>query len=274
VRLIRDVQQVFGNRRGELHRLEQAGSRRCEDRKAVGRGIHRGEVIANRVRILLQTGTFRSLYGVGGNPRRQRISDERIEAMVSLLIGLQIEIEADDRIRTWFECGEPVELCRKLFGGDHAIGPAIRMPGPLCNARLQAHGDGTAVAPTTSGGKMAEPKSIPSSLDLNRDATAARTGREQLEHEREEHTESSPAVTAGDVDADWQSASFTGDEAPGGDNPTPDQSVTDDIGRAVGLQYQDAEELRAVDKIDERDRRRWELDPASSDDYQERERER
>jgi hypothetical protein len=121
---------------------------------------------------------------------------------------------------------------------------------------------------------MAEPKSIPSSLDLNRDATAAQTGRQQLERHSGEQTDSSPAVAGGDVDADWQSASLTGDEAPGGDNPTPDQSVTDDIGRAVGLEYQDTEELRPADKIVERDRHRWELDAASSEDYEERQRER
>jgi hypothetical protein len=121
---------------------------------------------------------------------------------------------------------------------------------------------------------MAEPKSIPSSLNLDDDATAAQTGREQLKRRKDEHTESSPAIAGGDVDADWQSAALTGDEAPGGDNPTPDQSVTDDIGRAVGLEYQDTEELRGADKVAARDRHRWELDPASSEDYQEREREK
>ena len=32
-----------------------------------------------------------------------------------------------------------------------------------------------------------------------------------------------PALTGGDVDVDWENAYFSGDEAPGGDNPTPDQ---------------------------------------------------
>jgi hypothetical protein len=117
---------------------------------------------------------------------------------------------------------------------------------------------------------VADPKSVPSSLDLDRGASAARTGRRQLRDTLDEHTEATPSITGGDVDADWQSASFTGDEAPGGDNPTPDQSITDEIGRAVGLDYQDNEELRAVDKVAERDERRWELDPASSEDYPER----
>ena len=40
-----------------------------------------------------------------------------------------------------------------------------------------------------------------------------------------------------------------GDEAPGGDNPTPDQDIVDDIGKAVGVQYEDNEELKAADKI-------------------------
>lgn len=110
----------------------------------------------------------------------------------------------------------------------------------------------------------------PSSLDLDRSASAVRTGRRELRERYAEHTETSPALTAGDVDADWESAYSVGDEAPGGDNPTPDQDIVDDIGRAVGNEYQDTEELKGADKIVKRDRHRWELDPASSEDYDER----
>ena len=78
-------------------------------------------------------------------------------------------------------------------------------------------------------------------------------------------------MTAGDVDADWESAEAIGDEAPGGDNPTPDQDVVDEIGKALGVEYDDDEELQGGDEIIERDRNRWELDPASSDDYDDRE---
>ena len=42
-----------------------------------------------------------------------------------------------------------------------------------------------------------------------------------------------PAITGGDVDADVENAYFSGDEAPGGDNPTPDQDIVDDIGKAL-----------------------------------------
>ena len=107
----------------------------------------------------------------------------------------------------------------------------------------------------------------PSSLNMDRHGSAARTGRAALRHAKKEHTETSPAMTAGDVDADWEDAYAVGDEAPGGDNPTPDQDVVDEIGAALGVTYQDDEELKAADKIIERDRHRWELDPASAEDY-------
>jgi Family of unknown function (DUF6335) len=110
----------------------------------------------------------------------------------------------------------------------------------------------------------------PSSLDFDRSASSARSGRRELREKYNEHTETGPALTGGDVDADWESAYSVGDEAPGGDNPTPDQDVVDEIGRAVGVEYQDNEELKGEAKISKRDRNRWELDPASSDDWDER----
>lgn len=110
----------------------------------------------------------------------------------------------------------------------------------------------------------------PSSLDMNRDASAARTGRAEMREARRDHNETSPVLTGGDVDANWEDAYAVGDEAPGGDNPTPDQDRVDDIGKALGVEYQDNEELRSSDKIAERDKKRWELDPASSEDYRDR----
>ena len=110
----------------------------------------------------------------------------------------------------------------------------------------------------------------PSSLDLDRSASAVRSGRREMKERIAEHTETSPAMTGGDVDADWESAYAVGDEAPGGDNPTPDQDIVDDIGHAIGVEYQDNEELKGEAKISKRDRNRWELDPASSDDWEDR----
>ena len=110
----------------------------------------------------------------------------------------------------------------------------------------------------------------PSSLNLDRSASSARTGRQELKERYDKHTETSPALTGGDIDADWESAYSVGDEAPGGDNPTPDQNNVDDIGLALGVEYEDNEELEGADKIQERDKHRWEDDPASSEDFDDR----
>ena len=110
----------------------------------------------------------------------------------------------------------------------------------------------------------------PSSLDMVRRGTAVRTGRAEVAQSLEEHRGMSPDITGGDVDVGVEDAYFNGDEAPGGDNPTPDQDIVDDIGKALGVEYADNEPLKGSDKVVERDKHRWELDPASSDDYQER----
>ncbi len=112
----------------------------------------------------------------------------------------------------------------------------------------------------------------PSTLNLDRHASAARTGHEQLARRRREHTAATPAISGGDVDADWEQAYFVGDEAATADNPTPDQSEVEGIGRAIGIDYEDNEELKSTAKVARRDRKRWELDPASSEDYPERNR--
>jgi hypothetical protein len=119
-------------------------------------------------------------------------------------------------------------------------------------------------------GKPSRSAPIPSSLDMKQGASAARSGRAEMEERFREHHETGPGMTAGDLDADWESAYSVGDEAPGGDNPTPGQTVVEDVGRALGVEYGDEEELKAADKIESRDRHRWELDPASSEDYPER----
>ena len=118
---------------------------------------------------------------------------------------------------------------------------------------------------------VADIHDMPSSLGEASMSSAARSGRSDMKHKLAQHTSSSPALTAGDVDADWASADSTGDEAPGGDNPTPDQDVVDEIGRALGVEYHDDEELQGGDEIAERDRHRWELDPSSKDEFDEKE---
>jgi len=106
-----------------------------------------------------------------------------------------------------------------------------------------------------------------SSLDVERFQAAAKSGRKALDRSLHEHSGMTPSITGGDLDADWENAYFSGDEAPGGDNLTPDQENVEELGEALGLSYDDNEELKGGDKVSERDKHRWELDPASADDY-------
>ena len=62
----------------------------------------------------------------------------------------------------------------------------------------------------------------------------------------------------------------SGEEAVGGSVATPDQDIVENLGRAAGVTYEDNEELNPVEKVKKRDRKRWELNPSSSEDYQER----
>jgi hypothetical protein len=100
--------------------------------------------------------------------------------------------------------------------------------------------------------------------------TATRRGREGAEDQgrtvgllREviDHHETGPAASAGDLDADWQRAQSSGEEAAGGSVSTPDQDRVDDIGHALGVEQPATAPLRPTEEIlEERDRRYWELE--------------
>ena len=93
-----------------------------------------------------------------------------------------------------------------------------------------------------------------------REATVLRSDRER-EAERAEaaYTSTSPELSGGDPDADWQRADSAGEEAVGGTVATPDQSVVDDLGDALGVHRAPDEPLRTSSEIlEQRDRHRWE----------------
>jgi len=91
---------------------------------------------------------------------------------------------------------------------------------------------------------------------------------------RQDTKEPAQAVlTGGDIDAAWDQAStLSGEETVGGSTPTPDQDIVEELGQALGVTYQDNEPLHPTEKIEQRDVDRWELNPASSEDYAERSR--
>jgi Family of unknown function (DUF6335) len=106
--------------------------------------------------------------------------------------------------------------------------------------------------------------------DIEPPAVDISAGAAKLAHRLRNDSLADPTITAGDLDAQWEGAQFSGDESAVSSMPTPDNNVVDDIGMAMGVTYQDSEELKFGDKERSRDHKRWELDPASSDDYQER----
>ena len=77
------------------------------------------------------------------------------------------------------------------------------------------------------------------------------------------NTAASPRDAGGDLDAAWEDVNDSGSETVAGDNPTPDQSLVEENASAMGVSYEDNEELEFLDKIEKRDRDRYELDENS-----------
>ena len=85
----------------------------------------------------------------------------------------------------------------------------------------------------------------------------------ELKERLREHHSTSPADSGGDIDAEWESANDDGAEAFGGHNPTPDQSDVEENAHAYGIDFQDNEPLDLLEKMEKRDRNRYELDEDS-----------
>jgi len=77
------------------------------------------------------------------------------------------------------------------------------------------------------------------------------------------NTAASPRDAGGDLDADWEDVNDSGSETVAGDNPTPDQSLVEENASAMGVSFEDNEELEFIDKIEKRDRDRYELEEGS-----------
>lgn len=85
----------------------------------------------------------------------------------------------------------------------------------------------------------------------------------ELLHRLADHHSSSPADSGGDIDAMWEEVNTSGSESFGGHNPTPDQSDAEANAHAMGIDFQDNEPLDILDKIDKRDKSRFEMDEGS-----------
>ena len=89
----------------------------------------------------------------------------------------------------------------------------------------------------------------------------------QAPHELEErlanHHSSSPKDSGGDIDAEWEEVNTSGAESVFGHNPTPDQSDVEDNAHAMGINFEDDEELDFEKKINDRDSKRFEMNETS-----------
>jgi len=97
-----------------------------------------------------------------------------------------------------------------------------------------------------------------------------RAGSEKLAERLRENPGMDPTLSGGDIDAGWDMAESQGDDAVAGSMPTPGQNNVQEMGEALGITYADDEELKVGEKERSRDKHRWELDPASSEDYKDR----
>jgi hypothetical protein len=74
---------------------------------------------------------------------------------------------------------------------------------------------------------MADEKTTGFQEGRDRNDRTVEIGGERMAEKLRDHRETSPTLTGGDVDADWTDADDVGEEAVGGGNPTPDQSIVE-----------------------------------------------
>lgn len=102
--------------------------------------------------------------------------------------------------------------------------------------------------------------------NMNEEIARAPRNSNELKERLHEHHSTSPADSGGDIDAEWESANDDGAEAFAGHNPTPDQSDTEANAHAYGIDFQDNEPLDLLEKMEKRDRDRWELEEGSKEE--------
>ena len=85
----------------------------------------------------------------------------------------------------------------------------------------------------------------------------------KLQKKLEHQTKNSPAPIGGDVDINKYQSKVVGEEAVGGTTPTPEQNIVDNIANSAGVERADFEEIDTIEKMEERDKNRWQLHPGS-----------
>jgi len=102
--------------------------------------------------------------------------------------------------------------------------------------------------------------------ELNEEIASQPADPEELLERLDQNTNTSPAESGGDIDARWEDADSTGEEAVAGSQPTPDQSDIEANAHALGIDFQDNQPIDLVEKLEKRDRDRWELNEESKEE--------
>ena len=90
---------------------------------------------------------------------------------------------------------------------------------------------------------------------------------EHLAQRLRNNNAASPSDAGGDLDASWGDVNDSGTESVGGDNPTPDQSDVEENAHAVGVNFEDNQELDLHEQLERPYLRRFDLDPRSKTEY-------
>ena len=118
-------------------------------------------------------------------------------------------------------------------------------------SKTKGTGGSAGRARTRAASLEARGASAPAEVDA-----VGEVAREELDELARYH-DTSPVLAGGDLDADWQRAAASGEEAVGGTVSTPDQDRVDDLGKAVGVERSPDAPFRPSSEIlDERDQRR------------------
>lgn len=91
-----------------------------------------------------------------------------------------------------------------------------------------------------------------------------------LQDSSSEYSSANSQIGGEDGDPAAEQKSATGEQSVGGTAPTPDMDMVDELGTAAGIEMPDGAILHTTNMLEHRDESRWELDPSSAEDYQER----
>ncbi len=129
--------------------------------------------------------------------------------------------------------------------------------------------DALALGPTGTDGVIDDPD-LARVFKEEQSGHGEQSGRAHAWHELRLRAGEHLDLALADLDANLEDAVFVGEDVIAGAAVQPDANDVREIGRTVGVNYEDSEPLDMREKVGHRDDARWELNPASADDWAQR----